>query len=106
MCLHGSPSVLSLSQLLPGIVGPEAQGESGGFTGVPQGGAIHAIYVEVCVWERGRHGGGRSVRLSDEESSKDHLFPAADITQAHMVKASRLRFQKTFLRAAAAQMLQ
>ena len=49
MCLHGSPSVLSLSQLLPGIVGPEAQGGWGGFTGVPQGGAIHAIYVEVCV---------------------------------------------------------
>ena len=46
------------------------------------------------------------MRLSDEESSKDHLFPPADITQAHMVKASRLRFQKTFLRAAAAQMLQ
>lgn len=49
MCLHGSPSVLSLSQLLPGIAGPEAQGEWGGFAGVPQGGAILARYVEVCV---------------------------------------------------------
>ena len=52
MCLHGSLSVLSPSQLLPGIVGPEPQGEWGGFAGDAQGGAIHARCVEACVCVR------------------------------------------------------
>ena len=54
MCLHGSLSVLSPSQLLPGIVGPEPQGEWGGFAGDAQGGAIHARCVEAHVCERDR----------------------------------------------------
>ena len=80
MCLHGSLSVLSPSQLLPGIVGPEPQGEWGGFAGDAQGGAIHARCVEAHVCERDRHGRGSSVRPSNEERSKDLPFLPGDIT--------------------------